>query len=119
MYDCYIEYGLLCEYGWNETRSCLCEGSHYWSAQENKCRKIEENLQIGKKSIYVVVYLVRKGEMNDLCEIDYQCHREIGLVCDKPPGASRKICVNLFLLYSLNVNRFLIDIGVRSEYLLG
>ena len=39
LYDCYIEYGLLCEYGWNQTKSCLCEGSHYWSSQQNKCRK--------------------------------------------------------------------------------
>ncbi|CAF1227074.1 unnamed protein product [Rotaria sordida] len=66
LYDCYIEYGLLCEYGWNENKSCLCEGSHYWSVQQNKC--------------------LRKGEINDSCDIDHQCHREIGLVCDKPPG---------------------------------
>ncbi|CAF3874421.1 unnamed protein product [Rotaria magnacalcarata] len=37
LYDCYIEYGLLCEYGWNENKSCLCEGSHYWSARQNQC----------------------------------------------------------------------------------
>ena len=37
--DCYTEYGLLCEYGWNENKSCLCEGSHYWSTLQNKCRK--------------------------------------------------------------------------------
>ncbi len=40
LFDCYTEYGLLCEYGWNETKSCLCEGSHYWSIQQNKCRKM-------------------------------------------------------------------------------
>ncbi|CAF3893505.1 unnamed protein product [Adineta steineri] len=73
LYDCYTEYGLLCEYGWNENRSCLCEGSHYWSTQQNKC--------------------LRKGEMNDSCDVDYQCHQEIGFVCDKPPGALTKICI--------------------------
>lgn len=40
LFDCYVEYGLLCVYGWNQTKSCLCEGSHYWSAQRNKCRKL-------------------------------------------------------------------------------
>lgn len=89
--DCSIEYGLLCEYGWNETKSCLCEGSYYWSTQQNKCRKIEQSFYQYKISLYIV----RKGEINDICDIDYQCHREIGLVCDKPPGSSTKICVIL------------------------
>ncbi|CAF3372234.1 unnamed protein product [Rotaria sp. Silwood1] len=79
LYDCYTEYGLLCEYGWNENKSCLCEGSHYWSVQQNKC--------------------LRKGEINDSCDIDHQCHREIGLVCDKPPGLSKKICVCAASIY--------------------
>lgn len=40
--DCYTEYGLLCEYGWNDNKRCLCEGSHFWSVQQNKCRKMEQ-----------------------------------------------------------------------------
>ncbi|CAF2368263.1 unnamed protein product [Rotaria sp. Silwood2] len=97
LYDCYTEYGLLCEYGWNENKSCLCEGSHYWSVQQNKC--------------------LRKGEINDSCDIDHQCHREIGLVCDKPPGVSKKICVNRFCCFffvislSLNQNLLIANLG--------
>jgi hypothetical protein len=48
--------------------------------------------------LYICVYLVRKGEINDSCDIDYQCHREIGLVCDQPPGTSSKICVINFFI---------------------
>ncbi|CAF0773010.1 unnamed protein product [Didymodactylos carnosus] len=77
--ECYIEYGLLCEFGYNESRYCLCEGSHYWSVAQHKC--------------------VRKGELNVPCEIDYQCHTEIGLVCDTPPGSSEKICICSASLY--------------------
>jgi hypothetical protein len=120
LYDCYVEYGLLCEYGWNETKSCLCEGSHYWSAQQNKCRKTEEYSLSDELVQYVNIYpLVRKGEINELCDIDYQCHREIGLVCDKPPGVSTKICVNLFFISCFPFESSGIDIGLCSEYLLG
>ncbi|CAF4441780.1 unnamed protein product [Rotaria socialis] len=79
LYDCYIEYGLLCEYGWNENKSCLCEGSHYWSVRQNQC--------------------IRKGEINDSCSIDHQCHREIGLVCEKTSDVSKKICVCAASIY--------------------
>lgn len=37
--DCHTEFGLLCQYGWEQNRKCLCEGSHYWSTQQNQCRK--------------------------------------------------------------------------------
>ncbi|UJR16244.1 hypothetical protein I4U23_003152 [Adineta vaga] len=79
LYDCYTEYGLLCLYGWNENQSCLCEGSHYWSVQQNKC--------------------LRKGELNDTCDTDYQCHREIGFVCDKLPDRLTKICICAATIY--------------------
>lgn len=76
--------------------------------------------------LYLYLFLVRKGEINDTCEIDYQCHREIGLVCDKPPNVSKKICVNRFsffyfvfqLFYELYKHCFN-DLGMCSESLLG
>ncbi|CAF1001026.1 unnamed protein product [Adineta ricciae] len=73
LFDCYIESGLLCVYGWNEMKQCLCEGSHYWSVQRNKC--------------------LRKGGMNDSCNLDYECHREIGFVCEKLPNVATKTCI--------------------------
>ena len=58
----------------------------------NKTNAVRSNNSFLMQCIYFC--LVRKGEINDLCDTDYQCHREIGLVCDKPLGASTKICVN-------------------------
>jgi hypothetical protein len=62
--------------------------------QPNKINAVRQN-NISYMNL-VDICLVRKGEMNDSCDVDYQCHREIGFVCDKPPGISSKICVNLF-----------------------
>ena len=45
--DCNGDSGLLCEFGWQQSRSCLCEGSHYWSKSQNKCRKISVFLSNG------------------------------------------------------------------------
>lgn len=47
-------------------------------------------------AFYASMFSVRKGEVNDTCETDYQCHREIGLVCEQILGAAGKTCVISF-----------------------
>jgi hypothetical protein len=59
----------------------------------------QKNILIHRNLFDIFIYIVRKGEINDSCDIDYQCHREIGLVCDEPPGVSTKRCVILVFIY--------------------
>ena len=65
------------------------------------------------------MYLVRKGEISDACETDYQCHREIGLICDRPMRTTRKICLcaaNLYWAKDSNCGRILSSVIVRFLY---
>ena len=48
-------------------------------------------------------HIVRKGETNDSCNVDYECHREIGFVCDKLPNVTTKTCVCQFIDFSINL----------------
>jgi hypothetical protein len=55
--------------------------------------------------------------MNDACETDYQCHREIGLICDQPVGTTRKVCVcaaNLYWAKDSNCGTILSSVLVPS-----
>ena len=83
--DCHTDFGLLCQYGWEQRKSCLCEGSHYWSIQQNKCRKLLSKSQCLSlkfsqfervKSMILVKQIINVIEKSDLSVNSRQEHRK-------------------------------------------